>query len=57
MAVEAASAQVDDPAVETRVDEVRVDDPAVEAKAVVVGALPVPAARVDATSLAPNPKR
>ena len=44
MAVEAASAQVDDPAVETKVDEVRVDDPAVEA-------------RVDATSLAPNPKR
>jgi len=44
VAVEAASAQVDDPAVETRVDEVRVDDPAVEA-------------RVDATSLAPNPKR
>ena len=44
MAVEAASAQVDDPVVETKVDEVRVDDPAV-------------AARVDATSLAPNPKR
>lgn len=49
MAVEAASAKVDDPAVETKVDEVRVDDPAVEAKAV--------EARVDATSLAPNPKR
>ena len=49
MAVEAASAQVDDPAVETRLDEVRVDDLAVEAKAV--------EARVDATSLAPNPKR
>ena len=44
-----ASAKVDDPAVETKVDEVRVDDPVVEAKAV--------EARVDATSLAPNPKR
>ena len=44
-----ASAKVDDPAVETKVDEVRVDDLAVEAKAV--------EARVDATSLAPNPKR
>tara|TARA_A100001035_G_scaffold69728_1_gene53336 strand:- start:81 stop:212 length:132 start_codon:yes stop_codon:yes gene_type:complete len=43
VAVEAASAKV--------------DDPAVEAKAVVVGAPRVPAVKVDAPSLAPNPKR
>ncbi len=48
MAVEAASAKVDDPAVETKAVVVGAP-PAVEAKAV--------EARVDATSLAPNPKR
>ena len=45
----AASAKVDDPAGETKVDVVKAADPAVAAKADVV--------KVDATSHALNPKR
>lgn len=45
----AASAKVDAPAGETKVDEARVGDPAVAVKADVV--------KVDATSHALNPKR